>query len=82
MDKETIRANKEILMKYKTKCCICGEDTPCCLEVHHIRDKEYNISQAVRHLSTKLFIKELHKTICLCSNCHKKIHNGIIKYGV
>ncbi len=80
MDKETIKLNKQILHKYKTKCCICGETEYCCLELHHIKNKEYNISQAVRKLPTNLFIKELCKTIVVCSNCHKKIHNNILKY--
>jgi hypothetical protein len=80
MDKETIKLNKQILHKYKTKCCICGESEYCCLELHHIKDKCYNISQAVRTLPTNLFIKELCKTIVVCSNCHKKLHNNIIKY--
>ena len=77
MDKETIKLNKQILHKYKTKCCICGETEYCCLELHHIKNKEYNISQAVKYLKTDLFIKELDKCVCICSNCHKKLHSQI-----
>lgn len=80
MKKQTIRNNKKLLTRYKTKCCICGEDTYCCLELHHIRDKGYNVSQAVRYLPTAQFVKELEKTIVVCSNCHKKLHSGIITY--
>ena len=77
---EDIRSkNKEILGERKTKCCICGETEYCCLELHHIRDKQYNISQAVKKLPTRLFVKELDKCICVCANCHRKIHNNVIE---
>ncbi len=72
--------NKEILEHNKTQCCICGESAKCCLEFHHIKDKLFNISQSVSHLPTSLFIKEINKCICVCKNCHSKIHNNIIKY--
>ena len=74
------KRNKEILLSRKTKCCICGENNNCCLEFHHMKDKVYNISQAVKYLKTGLFIKELDKCVCICSNCHKKLHSGIITY--
>lgn len=77
---EDIRSNnKELLKERKTKCCICGETEYCCLELHHIRDKQYNISQAVKKLPTRLFVKELDKCICVCANCHRKIHNNVIE---
>lgn len=72
--------NKKILKDVKTKCCICGESSYCCLELHHVKNKKHNISQAVKKLPTSLFIKEICKCIVLCSNCHKKLHNNIIKY--
>lgn len=71
--------NKELLKQAKDKCIICGETEYCCLQLHHIKNKQYNISQAVKILPTRLFIKELNKCVCVCSNCHHKIHNGIIK---
>lgn len=80
MSTEGKSINKQLLREYKTKCCICGETMYCCLELHHIKDKLYNISQAVKTLPTPLFIKEIHKCIVVCSNCHKKLHNNIIRY--
>lgn len=71
--------NRKLLKDRKIKCEICGESEECCLELHHIKDKQYSISQAVKKLPTRLFIKELDKCICVCANCHKKIHKGIIK---
>ena len=73
------KQNRELIKKYKIKCKICGESDPCCLEFHHIGEKLFNISQAVSHIPTDLFIKELSQTVCVCKNCHSKIHNGLIK---
>lgn len=78
--KEEIYHNKQLLKERKTKCIICGETEFCCLELHHTRDKLYNISQAVKKLPERLFIKELNKCICVCKNCHSKLHNNIILY--
>jgi hypothetical protein len=77
---DTVKTNKLLLKERKKKCYICGETTYCCLELHHIRDKLYTISHAVRNLPTPLFVKEMDKCIVVCSNCHKKLHNNIIKY--
>ena len=75
MVSEDVRAkNKESLKRRKTKCYICGEPEYCCLELHHVRNKQYNISQAVKKLPNELFIKELDKCICVCSNCDKMIN--------
>ena len=68
------KENKKIENALKTKCAICGEDSKCCLEFHHIQDKKYNISQAVRYLTPEQFKNELSKCICVCKNCHAKIH--------
>lgn len=73
------KENKHILEQHKTKCYICGEDSKCCLEFHHIKDKLFNISQSVSLVSTEQFKEELKKCICVCKNCHTKIHNNIIK---
>ena len=73
------KVNKQILVKYKTECCICGETSKCCLEFHHLYNKQYNISQSVKYLSTKLFINELYKCICICANCHRKLHANLLR---
>jgi hypothetical protein len=44
---EIRKANRNLLRSRKNKCILCGEDTYCCLEMHHIKNKEYNISKAV-----------------------------------
>ena len=79
ISKENYEINKDLLLSRKKKCCICGESDPCCLEFHHLRDKLYRISWAVKNVLPEKFRKELNKCICVCSNCHKKIHNNEIE---
>lgn len=72
--------NKEIYNDHKTKCCICGENAKCCLEFHHIKEKNFNISKSLKHITPQQLLDELKLTVCICKNCHSKLHNGIIKY--
>src|SRR3989344_2561872 len=76
--------NAEWLLEYRSKCfCVlCGENTPACLDFHH-RDtdkKERSLSNAVKiwGWGIKRLKKEIEKCIVLCSNCHRKVHAGII----
>lgn len=62
-------------------CKHCDEKESVCLEFHHTNsdEKEYNISDAIaKGLSIKSLMVEIEKCIVVCSNCHKKIHAGII----
>ena len=70
-DYKAWQENKKVLNEHKTQCVICGESAKCCLEFHHIGEKLFNISQAVSHIPTDLFIKELSQTVCVCKNCGK-----------
>ena len=40
---------KYILDKKKNGCCICGEKDPACLDFHHLKDKEANISDLIKN---------------------------------
>lgn len=73
------KENKEIFNKAKTKCCICGESAKCCLEFHHVKYKHFNISKSLKYITPKQLIDELKLTVCICKNCHSKLHAGIIK---
>ena len=69
-------------LKHKSKCYFCGEIEDCCLEFHHI-DKDsklFSIGKIPHTKSLEDVKNELSKTICVCANCHRKLHNGIIKY--
>jgi predicted HNH restriction endonuclease len=67
------------LYSLKTKCIICGESEPVCLDFHHINseDKEFTISKH-RNRNKEWLLTEINKCVCLCANCHRKVHAGII----
>lgn len=58
-------------------CIICGESDICCLDFHHIRDKEFDISTGTE-VSADRLIAEIDKCVVLCANCHRKLHAGKI----
>ncbi len=66
-------------LKSKLSCLACSENDPCCLEFHHIdpSSKRSTIARMVKdELPIKQIVHELKKCVCLCSNCHKKVHAG------
>jgi hypothetical protein len=90
-NKETILARQNTvrrqqaqwLQEYKSSlsCVVCGEDEPCCLEFHHTdpKQKEFKISGALRRSkNVEEVLREIEKCIVLCSNCHKKLHAGVM----
>lgn len=67
--------------KQSVGCIVCGENELCTLDFHHLNpeDKEYNIgTMIVRGMSWENILLEIEKCIVLCSNCHRKLHAGII----
>lgn len=72
----------DFLKKYKQNrsCPYCGESESCCLDFHHI-EKRTN-KKALYYLAANYgknsFIKEIEKCILICSNCHRKIHAGVL----
>jgi hypothetical protein len=82
-----INADPEVLAKYRafkenSKCVTCPEKDPIVLEFHH-RDpktKSDAVSSLVhRGASWVIVLKEINKCDVLCSNCHKKVHAGVLK---
>lgn len=67
----------EWLYKLKTQCIICGEPEPCCLDFHHIdpNEKDFTIGKH-RNRGKDWLLNEIKKCVCVCSNCHRKIHAG------
>lgn len=76
-NKNLTEENRIIIDKYRTKCLVCGETEKCCLDFHHIDDKDFCISRGL-HYSTNRLIQEIMKCVVLCSNCHRKVHNNIV----
>jgi hypothetical protein len=67
--------------KKNSKCKCCGEKEPVCLDFHHTdsNNKDFEIAIAVRSLlSIEKIEEEIKKCVVVCSNCHRKIHAGLI----
>ena len=61
--------------KEKNKCQNCGIDDYRVLDFHHLRDKEFNISEFYHnHFGLNRLIKEIEKCIVICANCHRIEH--------
>ncbi len=65
----------------KDGCCLCGESNPICLDFHHVIQEEKSdwIHRLISLNSRKKLEIELRKCAVVCSNCHRKIHAGIIE---
>lgn len=77
--------NKKLYEKFrawKTErgCLHCDETEGVCLDLHHPdpTEKEKNPSDLVGG-SWKKLMEEAEKCIVVCSNCHRKLHAGLIK---
>jgi len=78
-----IKTRKERVKELKINgCSICGYDKCLsALEFHHVNPDEKTFLLNETHMTKgyKTILSELEKCILLCSNCHKEIHEGIIK---
>jgi hypothetical protein len=76
--------NNEWYKEYKKgkSCVICNESESVCLDFHHINgeDKTHLVSKMrYNTYSKETMKKEIEKCIILCANCHRKVHENIIK---
>lgn len=71
---------RKLVDEYKLKrgCVYCGMKELCCLDFHHKGDKKFNIASSL-FLSVEALKKEIAKCQVVCSNCHRKIHAGVIQ---
>jgi hypothetical protein len=81
--KLTKSKNNYFVKVYKTLlgCYVCQERSHVVLDFHHLdsKQKEHNISRMTRDSKNINDIKsEIKKCIVLCSNCHRKLHAGVI----
>ena len=63
----------------KEGCRLCTEKDSCCLVAHHTdpKQKELSLGKAYSgRYSVEQIRKELLKCVCLCQNCHHKLHTG------
>ncbi len=67
-------------IKTSLGCKFCPEKESICLDFHHTNseEKEKGVSKLVMSRSRVKALEEIKKCICVCSNCHRKIHAGLI----
>lgn len=87
---ELVRAGKqrrkqqaqEIIAGFRANGCqYCDEREPCCLDAHHLdpATKDRDIGAMVSgHVGRDRLVDELKKCICICRNCHAKLHAGVL----
>jgi len=66
-------------IKRQLKCSVCGESDIACLDFHHIdpASKEFDIAMAMNYEGPwDTVLAEIRKCVCLCANCHRKVHAG------
>jgi len=59
-------------------CECCGESESCCLELHHTDPSQKENHPSLLRTSWDRFMTEAEKCVVVCSNCHKKIHAGVL----
>lgn len=68
-------------LKSRFHCKICGEKEIVCLDFHHVKktQKDFSLGLLKRDgWGREKIIKEIDKCVVLCSNCHRKLHHGLI----
>ena len=78
------KRRKELILEgFGNKCQICGYDR-CqkALEFHHLdpSKKEIELSREIK--SWEKMKEEVKKCICVCANCHREIHDGLIDVDI
>ena len=81
-DKKRRSKYRETVKQFKQDGCIaCVEKELCCLVAHHLdpSKKSFAVSQSAARVSLRRLKEELEKCVCLCMNCHAKVHAGKLK---
>lgn len=82
--RDNVKQRYDIFKEWKSSqsCVICKENSSECLDLHHLDPsvKEGDVSELFSRWSWARIQEEIQKCIVVCSNCHRKIHSGRIKY--
>lgn len=74
----SIRIKRDLIAVFRSGgCVVCGEKDPACLDAHHMNPatKLFGIGVLkTKTCSPTTLRDELAKCVCLCSNCHRKLH--------
>jgi hypothetical protein len=67
-------------LKRQLGCALCEEKEPVCIDFHHLdpTTKDERISVILNAGSQQAFESEIQKCVPLCSNCHRKVHAGLL----
>ncbi|MBE0525355.1 MAG: hypothetical protein IH631_00325 [Candidatus Thorarchaeota archaeon] len=69
------------MWKSQQGCCFCFETEACCLDLHHVdpKEKDINVSSLLKtRYSWERLMEEANKCVVICSNCHRKLHAGLL----
>ena len=77
-----LRAERKLFLhnwKEQQGCYVCGERCFAIIDPHHLNpdEKEGRVSQLMM-CSMERLLKELLKCVCLCRNCHGKVHSDLL----
>jgi hypothetical protein len=75
------KAHQFLISQYKKErgCRFCPEKESIALDFHHKdQNKEFNTSNSGKRFGWSRILREIEKCDVVCSNCHRKIHAGII----
>lgn len=84
---DQLAALRQAIWRYLApSCAACGYDKhPVAMDMHHLRDKEDLIANLVTNFVAgmnpekgKALIREAHKCVSLCANCHRLVHAGVV----
>lgn len=77
--KERLRECKNFVddLKGSLGCAVCRESEVCCLDFHHLGSKDKGVNALVHAKNWAALVLEIQKCICVCANCHRKIHAGV-----
>lgn len=77
-----VRVAAALIAEFRSQgCAVCAEKAECCLDAHHVDPsaKKFEIANMVRTRGKLSEVPdELRKCVCLCKNCHTKLHAGLI----
>lgn len=71
----------DLINQMRRPCVVCGESEKVCIDFHHLdpSKKDFAIGSIVRTgLSRQKILSEIRKCVCLCANCHRKVHAGLV----
>jgi|DEB0MinimDraft_4_1074332.scaffolds.fasta_scaffold21582_2 hypothetical protein len=74
------KERKAFLNSLKEPCVICGESDPVVIDFHHIdpSTKTAGVTD-LRNCKNETIIAEVQKCVCLCANCHRRVHAGTVE---